>query len=52
MKRVLIIETTKTSLNWCVYNLANEGFQVMRPFDGSSGLNSLKKSPPIFYFSI
>jgi two-component system, OmpR family, alkaline phosphatase synthesis response regulator PhoP len=46
MKRVLIIEDDKDIVELVRYNLANEGFQVSAAFDGSSGLNSLKKSPP------
>ena len=46
MKRVLIIEDDKDIVELVRYNLANEGFQVNAAFDGSSGLNSLKKSPP------
>jgi two-component system alkaline phosphatase synthesis response regulator PhoP len=46
MKRVLIIEDDKDIVELVRYNLANEGFQVNAAFDGSSGLNSLKKTPP------
>ncbi len=46
MKRILIIEDDKDIVELVRYNLANEGFQVNAAFDGSSGLNSLKKTPP------
>src|SRR5258707_9028766 len=46
MKRVLIIEDDKDIVELVRYNLANEGFQVNAAFDGSSGLSSLKKTPP------
>src|SRR5258708_21522780 len=46
MKRILIIEDGRDIVELVRYNLANEGFQVSAAFDGSSGLNSLKKSPP------
>jgi two-component system alkaline phosphatase synthesis response regulator PhoP len=46
MKRVLIIEDDKDIVELVRYNLANEGFQVHAAFDGSSGLNTLKKTPP------
>ena len=46
MKRVLIIEDDKDIVELVRYNLANEGFQVSAAFDGSSGLNTLKKTPP------
>jgi phosphate regulon transcriptional regulator PhoB len=46
MKRVLIIEDDRDIVELVRYNLANEGFQVNAAFDGTSGLTSLKKSPP------
>jgi PleD family two-component response regulator len=46
MKRVLIIEDDKDIVELVRYNLANEGFQVNAAFDGSSGLSTLKKTPP------
>src|SRR4029077_8232991 len=46
MKRVLIIEDDRDIVELVRYNLANEGFQVNAAFDGSSGLSSLKKTPP------
>ncbi|MGB2671576.1 MAG: response regulator, partial [Candidatus Acidiferrum sp.] len=46
MKRVLIIEDDKDIVELVRYNLANEGFQVSAAFDGSTGLNTLKKTPP------
>ncbi len=46
MKRVLIIEDDKDIVELVRYNLTNEGFQVSAAFDGSGGLNALKKSPP------
>ena len=46
MKRVLIIEDDKDIVELVRYNLANEGFQVSAAFDGSAGLNTLKKTPP------
>src|SRR5471032_1479163 len=46
MKRILIIEDDRDIVELVRYNLANEGFQVNAAFDGSSGLSSLKKTPP------
>src|SRR5260221_1482555 len=46
MKRILIIEDDRDIVELVRYNLANEGFQVSAAFDGSSGLNTLKKTPP------
>jgi phosphate regulon transcriptional regulator PhoB len=46
MKRVLIIEDDRDIVELVRYNLANEGFQVNAAFDGTSGLSSLKKTPP------
>jgi phosphate regulon transcriptional regulator PhoB len=46
MKRVLIIEDDRDIVELVRYNLANEGFQVNAAFDGSSGLSTLKKTPP------
>ena len=46
MKRVLIIEDDRDIVELVRYNLANEGFQVNAALDGSSGLSSLKKTPP------
>jgi DNA-binding response OmpR family regulator len=46
MKRVLIIEDDKDIVELVRYNLANEVFQVNAAFDGSSGLSTLKKTPP------
>ena len=46
MKRVLIIEDDKDIVELVRYNLANEGFQVSAAFDGSAGLNTIKKTPP------
>ena len=46
MKRILIIEDDRDIVELVRYNLANEGFQVNAAFDGSSGLNTLKKTPP------
>src|SRR6202171_5260610 len=46
MKRILIIEDDRDIVELVRYNLANEGFQVQAAFDGSSGLNTLKKTPP------
>jgi len=46
MKRILIIEDDRDIVELVRYNLANEGFQVHAAFDGSTGLSTLKKSPP------
>src|SRR5271157_3918786 len=46
MKRVLIIEDDRDIVELVRYNLANEGFQVNAALDGTSGLSSLKKTPP------
>src|ERR1700751_3842976 len=46
MKRILIIEDDRDIVELVRYNLANEGFQVQAAFDGTSGLNTLKKTPP------
>lgn len=46
MKRILIIEDDRDIVELVRYNLANEGFQVQAALDGSSGLNTLKKTPP------
>src|SRR6476660_3376128 len=46
MKRVLMIAGDTDIVALVRYNLGNEGFQVNAACDGSSGLNSLKKTPP------
>src|SRR3974377_939557 len=46
MKRILIIEDDRDIVELVRYNLANEGFQINAAFDGSTGLTTLKKSPP------
>ncbi|HYL46340.1 MAG TPA: response regulator transcription factor [Candidatus Limnocylindrales bacterium] len=46
MKRILIIEDDRDIIELVRYNLVNEGFQVTAASDGSSGLASIKKSPP------
>ncbi len=46
MKRILIIEDDRDIVELVRYNLANEGFQVNAAADGSTGLASVKKSPP------
>jgi DNA-binding response OmpR family regulator len=46
MKRVLIIEDDRDIVELVRYNLANEGFQVSAAYDGSTGLATLKKTPP------
>src|SRR2546429_3112510 len=46
MKRILIIEDDRDIVELVRYNLANEGFQVSSAHDGSTGLNTLKKTPP------
>jgi DNA-binding response OmpR family regulator len=46
MKRVLIIEDDRDIVELVRYNLANEGFQVSAAHDGSTGLSTLKKTPP------
>jgi phosphate regulon transcriptional regulator PhoB len=46
MKRVLIIEDDRDIVELVRYNLANEGFQVSSAHDGSTGLSTLKKTPP------
>jgi two-component system, OmpR family, alkaline phosphatase synthesis response regulator PhoP len=46
MKRILIIEDDRDIVELVRYNLANEGFQVSAAHDGSTGLSTLKKTPP------
>ena len=46
MKRILIIEDDRDIVELVRYNLANEGFQVSGAFDGTTGLTTLKKTPP------
>jgi two-component system alkaline phosphatase synthesis response regulator PhoP len=46
MKKILIIEDDRDIVELVRYNLANEGFQVSSSHDGSTGLSTLKKSPP------
>src|SRR5260370_642201 len=46
MKRILIIEDDRDIVELVRYNLANEGFQVSSALDGSTGLSTLKKTPP------
>ena len=46
MKRILIIEDDRDIVELVRYNLANEGFQVSSAHDGSTGLTTLKKTPP------
>ena len=46
MKRILIIEDDRDIVELVRYNLSGEGFQVTSASDGSSGLATLKKSPP------
>src|SRR5438445_12474285 len=46
MKRILIIEDDRDIVELVRYNLANEGFQVSSANDGSTGLSTLKKTPP------
>jgi len=46
MKRILIIEDDRDIAELVRYNLENEGFQVTAANDGSTGLATLKKSPP------
>src|SRR5215470_6082037 len=46
MKRVLIIEDDRDIVELVRYNLTNEGFQVSAAFDGTSGLNTIRKTPP------
>ncbi len=46
MKRILIIEDDRDIVELVRYNLVNEGFQVSAAADGSSGLMTVKKSPP------
>lgn len=46
MKRILIIEDDRDIVELVRYNLANEGFQVSSAYDGGTGLNTLKKTPP------
>src|SRR5258706_1505825 len=46
MKRVLIIEDDRDIVELVRYNLANEGFHVSSANDGSTGLSTLKKTPP------
>ena len=46
MKRILIIEDDRDIVELVRYNLANEGFQVSAAYDGGTGLNTLKKTPP------
>jgi two-component system alkaline phosphatase synthesis response regulator PhoP len=46
MKRILIIEDDRDIVELVRYNLANEGFQISAAYDGGTGLNTLKKTPP------
>lgn len=46
MKRVLIIEDDRDIVELVRYNLASEGYQVTAAHDGSTGLATIKKSPP------
>jgi len=46
MKRVMIIEDDRDIVELVRYNLANDGFQVSAAYDGSTGLSTLKKTPP------
>src|SRR5204862_4964767 len=46
MKKILIIEDDRDIVELVRYNLANEGFQVSSAHDGTTGLNTLKKTPP------
>ncbi|MGB2897628.1 MAG: response regulator transcription factor [Candidatus Acidiferrum sp.] len=46
MKRILIIEDDRDIVELVRYNLANEGYQVSAAHDGSTGLSTLKKTPP------
>jgi two-component system, OmpR family, alkaline phosphatase synthesis response regulator PhoP len=46
MKRILIIEDDRDIVELVRYNLANEGYRVAAAHDGSTGLATLKKSPP------
>jgi len=46
MKRILIIEDDRDIVELVRYNLANEGFQVNAAYDGGTGLNTIKKTPP------
>src|SRR5437660_9370535 len=46
MKRILIIEDDRDIVELVRYNLANEGFQVSSAHVGSTGLTTLKKTPP------
>ena len=46
MKRILIIEDDRDIVELVRYNLTNEGFQVSAAHDGSTGLSTLKKTPP------
>src|SRR5260370_13541593 len=46
MKRILIIEDDRDIVELVRYNLANEGFQVSSALDRSTGLSTLKKTPP------
>src|SRR5206468_9585983 len=46
MKKILIIEDDRDIVELVRYNLANEGFQVSSAHDGTTGLSTLKKTPP------
>jgi phosphate regulon transcriptional regulator PhoB len=46
MKRILIIEDDRDIVELVRYNLVNEGFQITAALDGSTGLSTLRKSPP------
>ena len=46
MKRILIIEDDRDIVELVRYNLAKEGFHVSSASDGSTGLSTLKKTPP------
>jgi phosphate regulon transcriptional regulator PhoB len=46
MKRALIIEDDRDIVELVRYNLASEGLQVTAAHDGSTGLATVKKSPP------
>jgi two-component system phosphate regulon response regulator PhoB len=46
MKQILIIEDDRDIVELVRYNLANEGFQVASATEGTTGLATLKKTPP------
>ena len=46
--KILIVEDDQTLINMLEYNLAKEGYQVIKAADGVSGLESARQSKPDF----